>query len=1483
MQAFISRGKNPRKAWRRWESRIPGINLVPQALAKIKGIILMIGKVISHYRILEELGRGGMGVVYKTEDTKLKRTVALKFLSPELTSDPEAKERFIQEAQAASALDHPNICNIHEIDETEEGQMFICMSYYEGKTLKKKIEQGPLKLEEVIDIAIHVAQGLAKAHEAGITHRDIKPANIMITERGEVKILDFGLVKLAGQSRLIKNGRTMGTVTYMSPEQARGKDVDHRTDTWSLGVVLYEMSVSKLPFDHEYEATIIYLIIDKSPQAPTEIRDGIPEELERIILKCLRKEPKDRYQSPQQLLSDLTKLKKILEKEKYEVIVDRKEKSETKKEAERRQSTVMCAEISGYNEMLESMDVEEVAKIMNRCSEIIGTVAQKHGGTIDKITGSNLNIFFGVPIAIEDAPKKAINAAIELRNKICQFDQKENLQIPLDIHVGINTGVVIAGAMGADEKKEYTAIGDTVTLACQLKDLSVKGQICVGPLTYRYTKNEFKYKLLKSITLKGKKEPIPIYELLSVKEKIYRADLGTERMIYSEMVGREKELDKLRLHLLRAINGEGSIVSVVGEAGIGKSRLIAEFREKDEIRRVTFLEGRALSIGQNLSFHPIIDIFKGWVGIKEDYSDSESFSKLEKAIWSIYPDGAAEVIPFIATLMGMKLTGKYAERVKGIEGEALEKLILKNLRELLAEAAEQRPLVFVIEDLHWADLSSIELLKSLYRLAENNRILFINVFRPNYQETGERILDTIKDRYGNYHSEIYLESLDEHQSEILVNNLLKVKGLPSKIKALITKRTEGNPFFIEEVIRSFIDEDVVEFEDGSFRVTEKLDSVVIPETINELLMARIDKLDETTRSLVKVASIIGRNFFYKILFEVAKGIEEIDERLAYLKEVQLILERRRMEEVEYLFKHALVQQAAYESILIKQRKVLHLKVAQAIEMVFKERLQEFLGTLALHYCLGEDLDQAENYLIRAGEKSLSSSASSEALYYYQEALAIYRKRYGESADPKKIAMLEKNIALALFNRGQNVDALEHFDIVLQYYGIRIPKYTAALCLIAINSLINFFLFLYLPFLRKSRTPSEKNKEMIAFFHKKIVVLSTVEPTPKSLIENAMLVNLLLKYDLNKIENGVGFLSTYGILFSFAGISFAMSRKILEFTRPKLQEGDVKSKPYFRCSEVACNLLAGTWENIPEYDDTLVKQCLGIGEFFYTSNYIACYGFQYNEQGHFDKVQQCIDKLNEIGEIYDNDFAFLAAQRLILSMWLIRRQLKEISNLDTKKLDFLERVGGSQVRLSVSSIKINSKLLLQNISSASVLLNQAEEIMSKEKRVIPFYSSRYFVCQFLYHISLMENSLDSDDKRALFSLRKRAYQCGKKAAKIVAKYALDRAEVYRMMGIYYWLTNSQKKALKWWQKSIQVGEQLRARPELARAYKEVGKRLLEPQSKYRTLNGISAETYLERARKLFEEMGLQWDLEELERVKRKNDEKNSPTEKELLQN
>ncbi len=1135
------------------------------------------------------------------------------------------------------------------------------------------------------------------------------------------------------------------------------------------------------------------------------------------------------------------------------------------KESERRQATVMFADVSGFTAMSEQMDPEELTSTMNDCFHMMGSIVKHYEGTIDKFMGDCIMVVFGVPVAIEEAPQKALNTAIKMRNRLFQFNKKKKLKVPLNIHIGINTGIVVAGEVGSSDKKEYTVMGDAVNLASRLKDVAGIGQIFVGPLTFRYTKDDFEYKELEPVSLKGKKKPISVFELLSVTEKEYRTQLSYKRETYSEMVGRDKELAKLEIHVLKAINGEGSIVSVVGEAGIGKSRLIAELKGRDTIKSVMFLEGRALSTGKNLSFHPIIDILKRWAGIEENDMESESIHKLKRAIRITHPKEVMEILPFIATLMGMKLTGKYAERTNRIEGEALEKLILLSIRKLLARCAEPRTIVLVIEDLQWADMTSIELLESLYRLAENNRILFINVFRPNYADTGERILNTIEERYSGFHSMIYLEPLDEHQCQTLINNLLKIKGLPVHIRELITNKAEGNPFFIEEVLRSFIDDDVIRIKDGNFIVTEKIDSVVIPNTIQDILMSRIDRLDQQTNSLLKFASVIGRNFFYRILAEVAKSIDEIDEKLDYLKEIQLIREQSRMAELEYLFKHALAHEATYESILLNKRKELHLKIAESIESVFNERIREFYGMLAFHYSRGENLDKAEEYLVKAGEEALRASASSEALNYYQEALKLYLKQHGDAGDPEKMASLEKNIALALYNRGHSTEAIKHFDNALEYWGIRRPKKKFKAAIILIADLLSVISTLYLPLRRAKKIPDMRDNEIINLIEKRGMALSQVD-AKRFFVDTIGGLKRITKFDITKVNNGILFFSEGSGLFCFSGISFKISRKMLDYKKDSINKSDLQTVFFYKLFALVHDFLSGNWDREVEYDETLINHSLKMGDFFKTTSYLLFSCLLEIEKGNFSHAQKCIDKLYKIGEIYESDFARARKYFLTTKLLFKCRRLNDALNGADEGISFLNRIGQYLYVLDISGIKANIQFLLNDIRGMENSLLRVKEFGFYEKNVFPYYINNLLISQFLFDLFKLEESINYNDKSKISQFRKKAYNSGKAVIKNTMKYAPNKTEAFKLMGIYYWLIRKQDKAFKWLNKSIKVGEQLNALPELARTYMEVGKRLLEKKSKFRELNGIKAEEFLEKAEALFKKMNLEWDLDRLNKIK-----------------
>jgi class 3 adenylate cyclase/tetratricopeptide (TPR) repeat protein len=1135
---------------------------------------------------------------------------------------------------------------------------------------------------------------------------------------------------------------------------------------------------------------------------------------------------------------------------------------------ERKHVTVLFSDVSGYSAMTERLDPEDVRNIMSRIFGEIVQIIYKYEGFIERIIGDAVMAVFGLPRVHEDDSVRAIRAAKEIHylveNMSSEFEEKVGQ--PLSMHTGINTGLVVTGEVDL-QKGTHGLTGDAINLASRLESLAKRGEVLVGENTFRQAEGYFTFESLEPIRVKGKTKPVRIHKLLDPKEHIrshlYRPRLGLERRIYSEMVGRDTPLEQLELQVMKVINGEGSIVNIIGEAGIGKSRLVAELKKREEMKRVSLLEGRAISIGRNLGFHPIADLLRQWARIREDDGAGRAFDKLEAAVRSICPEEVGEILPFVATLMGMKLSGRYAERVKGIEGEALEKLILKNVRELLIKTTELTPQIIVVEDLHWADTTSIELIKSLFRLAETQRIVFVNVFRPGYEETGDRIIEYIKERLPQYYVEITLEPLDKRMSEALIANMVNISGFHYTIVEQILQRSGGNPFFIEEVVRSLIDRGAIVFKNGTFEITEKIRTMTIPHTINHVLISRIDRIEEETRNLLKIASVIGRNFFYRILTDVASTIEDIDGQLAVLKKAELIQEHERMGELEYLFKHALAQEAVYESILLDKRKNLHLRVARSIEKVLSERLHEFYGMLAYHYSKAEDLEKTEEYLVKAGDKALKASASNEALHYFQEALALYLKAYDKVADPEKVAMFEKNIALAFYNRGQYVEAIEYFDKALNYYWKKVPKHQISIIYQFVSGFFHFFVSLYLPFLKFGRTPTQRDREAVDLFFKKLKALPIVDPK-RFFLESFPYYKGITRFDLTKFDLGIGLFVSASNLFSFTGISFGLSRKILEFVKDEVDRNDVKSFTVYDFSETLHNYLEGNWKTVEEYDVDLVNKNLNMGETYWASQHVFWHACPKLFQGYLDISKLLVDKLNDISEIYENDLSIMLKYLLNTSLLTERRKLHSALIESEKGIDFVQKMGQGQPLIHLFAYNARIHILMGNIEEAQKSLEHANEITG-EVSTVPWQRSSFFRGQLEYDLYLLKESMRNGDRKKSFEYRKKAIKSCKMMLKQSKKVAEHRTESYRLMGIYYWVIKSQKRALKWWNKAITEGERLGARLELSRTYFEVGKRLLEPESKHKELNGIKAEKYLDKARILFEEMDLQWDLDELNRL------------------
>ena len=404
-------------------------------------------------------------------------------------------------------------------------------------------------------------------------------------------------------------------------------------------------------------------------------------------------------------------------------------------EGERRQVTVMFCDMEGFTPLVDRLGAEAVYTVMGQIYEILIGQVHDFEGTINEMTGDGIMALFGAPIALEEAPQRAIWAARAIHREIAAFNMERRGLETIRMRIGIHSGPVVVGSLGNDLRVEFKAVGDTVNLASRMERLAEPGTTYVTQEVHKLAGGMFEFEDLGKKVVKGKGEGIHVYKVLPGRRDIHRPRLGSERMIFSEMVGRDDKLDKLELQVMKLINGAGNIVSIIGEAGIGKSRLLSELKQREVVQRTLLLEGRAISMGRNLSFHPIIDLLKQWAHIRVEDEEVEAFIKLEFAVRELFLEQTGDVLPFIATLLGMNLPAPYRQRMRGIEGEALERLIRKNMRELLARLSASFPLVIVIDDLHWADKSSIELLESLFRLVKRERILFINLFRPGYDDT----------------------------------------------------------------------------------------------------------------------------------------------------------------------------------------------------------------------------------------------------------------------------------------------------------------------------------------------------------------------------------------------------------------------------------------------------------------------------------------------------------------------------------------------------------------------------------------------------------------------------------------------------------------------------------------------------------------------------------------------------------------------------
>ncbi len=702
-------------------------------------------------------------------------------------------------------------------------------------------------------------------------------------------------------------------------------------------------------------------------------------------------------------------------------------------EGERRQVTVLFADISGFTALSERIDAEEVTSLVSDCLKELAQAVYQYEGMVDKFVGDCIMAVFGAPSALEDDAERALRAALSMRENLPSFNRRwiEKLGQPLDLHIGVNTGLVIAGNVGSDLRMSYTVMGDTVNVAARLQDAAKAGQVFVSQATYRLTRGAFTFQALDPIQVKGKREPLPVYELLNAKVQPEKAR-GVEGLI-SPLMGRDHERQMLVECLEKLKPGSGQIVTIVGEAGIGKSRLIAEIRQH-EVRDLTWLEGRSFAFSRGLSYGPFLDLLRRYAEIADEYGEAEAGASLRARLNEIFP-GEKDVYPVLAQLFSMRLDPEEEAIVGAIAGETFRTRLFGIMEGFLLRLAAQKPVVVVLEDFHWADQSSIELVSYLLSVTGRVPVAIVLLGRSRRESPGnwEKLAPTLEDFRDRY-TEISLQPLSDESSHDLVKELLGGSVLPGKLAQVILDKAEGNPFFVEEVLRSLIERGVLIREDAGWKVTELVEVIQVPDTLQGVLLSRLDRLPEQTKRVVQKAAVIGRVFFYRVLDHMAHGEAGLETQITLLEAAELVREHSRLPEVEYIFQHALTQEVAYQTLLGPARKQIHQRVAEAMEAIFAERVEEFTGLLAYHYFRGEAWEKALEYSARAGDTATSLYAYAEARQHYRQALEALKHLPDEAANRQKrvdLSVKLVNVSLHAESPEKNLALLSEAETIAQ--------------------------------------------------------------------------------------------------------------------------------------------------------------------------------------------------------------------------------------------------------------------------------------------------------------------------------------------------------------------------------------------------------------------------------------------------------------------
>ncbi len=683
---------------------------------------------------------------------------------------------------------------------------------------------------------------------------------------------------------------------------------------------------------------------------------------------------------------------------------------------ERRVITMLFCDVKGSTTAAEKVDPEIWTDIMNGVFEFMIRPIYKYEGLVPRLMGDAILAFFGAPITHEDDPQRAVLAALDIQHGIKSYAEEIRLKHGLEfgLRVGINTGLVVVGEIGSDLRMEYTAIGDAINLAARMEQTAAVGTIQISDETYKLVAPFFEVEPLGEVEVKGKSTPIKTYRVLHAKEKVGQLR-GLEGMT-TQLVGREAQLSSLSERLENLKVGAGSFVTVLGEAGLGKSTLIAELKKSHESPSIQWLRGDALSYARSISYFPWRQVIRQSIGAHEADSPADVRDKLRyECDCCALPGGD---IPFLEAMLAVE-SEESLQVVTGFQGEALIQRMVEAVRGYLCGLAADHPLALIFDDLHWADEASLNLLLSMADLTESQPILVICMSRPDKAVPSWDSMEKIQQKLGEKYSMVSLEPLQAEQTDLMLANLLGMKDMPKSIRNLIIEKAQGNPFFVEELIRSLIETKQVVRENSHWKAVSETANVSLPNTLRGVLSARIDRLPELSRHVLQDASVIGRIFDLQILKRLTSLNGGLDSHIQYLREATLIEPVRD----EYMFRHVLIQEAAYESILLKKRAELHKQIGKTLEELHSERIEELAPLLAYHFYSAND-SRSLKYDILAGEKAARLYANAEAATHFSRALEVAKRTHAES---EQITRLHTQLGSVLETSGHFEQALATYE------------------------------------------------------------------------------------------------------------------------------------------------------------------------------------------------------------------------------------------------------------------------------------------------------------------------------------------------------------------------------------------------------------------------------------------------------------------------